>query len=137
MTTNIELQDMAENLKIDGFRGIIMRDQFKDLNPPLENECGIFNFNNSLQGGSHWATWAKRGDQYYYFCSYGSSPCRELIEYFKNKSILYHDYRAQGWEDVNCGEWAILFLYLFNSPIDHKNYDLHYARVVLFLIDLA
>ena len=137
MTTNYELLQAAKGLKIPNFRGVIMLDQFHTLSPPLDTECGIYNFNNSSQGGSHWVSWSKKGDQWYFFCSYGSSPSKELIEYAGNKSILFHDYRAQGWKDTTCGEWSVLFVHLFNLPIKHKNYDLNYARVVYDLIGLA
>ena len=114
-----------------------MRNEFQTLSPPLANECGIFNLNDSSQGGSHWCAWATKGGRYYFFCSFGSSPCKELEDYAGDKSILYHDYKIQDFEDSNCGEFCILFLFLFTKLSTHRNSDVHYANVVRFLTDFA
>ena len=136
-TTNLELQEMAKTLKIKNFRGVLMRDQFKDLNPPLDDECGIYNLNDSSQNGSHWTAFSKRGDYWYHFCSYGSGPCQELIEYSNNKPILTHTYKIQGWNDTICGEFCILFLHWFSQWSKEENSNVAYARAVLLLNDLS
>lgn len=40
MTTNIQLEDVAQKLKFKNFRGVIMRDEIKNMKP-FKNECGI------------------------------------------------------------------------------------------------
>lgn len=134
MTTNIDLLNMAKKLNIPNFRGVICRDEFNTLLPALEYETGIYNFNDTTKPGSHWSAWChrtegeKRDNNWYHFCSYGSDPCKELKEY-ANKDIMSHTYRIQGWDETNCGEFAILFCYLMS------NRKLKYEDVILFLMD--
>ena len=127
MTSNLDLLEMAKNLNISNFRGVICRDEFDSLLPALTNECGIYNFNDTSKPGSHWAAYCKRGNKWYHFCSYGSDPCIELKDY-SNSDIISHTYRIQGWDDTSCGEFCILFCYLMNNP------KLNYEDVVLFFI---
>jgi hypothetical protein len=132
MTTNYDLQNMADVLGIKNFRGVICRDEFKTLLPALENETGIYNFNDSSKPGSHWASWCKRGNNWYHFCSYGSDPCLELKEYHMNErkeNIMSHTYRLQDWDETSCGEWCILFCYLISNP------KLAYEDVILFFFE--
>jgi hypothetical protein len=137
MTTNAELNQLATKLNIPNFRGVICRDEFNSLLPALENETGIYNFNDSSQSGSHWAAYCKRIDKWYHFCSYGSDPCKELKEYATTSvskattikasaDIMSHTYRLQEWDETNCGEWCILFCYLMS------NEKLKYEDIVLF-----
>lgn len=128
MTTNVELMELAKKLNIPNFRGVICRDEFNSFLPPLENETGIYNFNDSSKTGSHWAAYCKRGDKWYHFCSYGSDPCKELKTYADNKLIMTHTYKIQDWDETVCGEFAILFCYLISNP------KLQYEDVVLFFV---
>jgi hypothetical protein len=130
MTTNAELIELAKKLNIPNFRGVICRDEFNSLLPALENETGIYNFNDSCKPGSHWAAYCKRANNWYHFCSYGSDPCKELKEYNGNQNIMSHTYRLQGWDETNCGEWCILFCYLMSNP------KLKYEDIVLFFMHI-
>lgn len=129
-TTNVELLELAKKLKLKHFRGVIMRDEFdKTLKEPFYEECAILNTASSDSSGTHWQAYYKRGDQWYHFCSYGSSPPNELKKYAGGAKILTHDYKIQNWSDSTCGEWCILFLYLM------RNRKLRYENIVLFLVD--
>lgn len=128
MTTNVELTELSKKLNIPDFRGVICRDEFNSLLPPLENETGIYNFNDSSKAGSHWVAYCKRNNKWFHFCSYGSDPCKELKDYAGNKPIMSHTYRIQDWTESTCGEFAILFCYLMSNP------KLQYEDVVLFFL---
>ena len=57
--TNIELEDYAQKLGIDNFRGVFMRDTLPHR--PYCQECGIVNLNTSKESGSHWMCYFKDG----------------------------------------------------------------------------
>ena len=55
--TNLELQNYAKELYIPNFRGVFMRDCLPKK--PWDAECGIVNFNTSLESGTHWVAYYK------------------------------------------------------------------------------
>ena len=144
MTTNVELIDYAKRLNLKDFKGVFMRDELSSLTP-LENECGIYNLEDKSKCGSHWVAWFKKGNSFFHFCSYGSSPSEEFKKYSCNSSQrMSHTYRIQEWDDVSCGEYCILFLYLFQFLLfckrdneNNGNLESIFTKVVLFLNDLA
>ena len=77
-----ELLYFATKLKIPNFRRVCMRDELTGSRP-LQNECGILNFETHVQKGSHWTCWYKNGKDRYYFDSFGEPPPEELIKYLK------------------------------------------------------
>lgn len=107
-TTNIELMQLVEKLKIPNFRGIFMRDELIKLNP-LKQECAILNLDSSNNEGTHWNCWIKDGDNKYYFDSFGAPPPLEIVKYLKSP-ILYNTYQIQQFNETNCGEWCIYVL---------------------------
>ena len=50
--TNIELEDLAQKLGINNFRGVFMRDTLPQRS--FHQECAIVNLNTSKEPGSHW-----------------------------------------------------------------------------------
>ena len=50
--TNIELKIYAQQLRINNFRGVFMRDTLPHT--PYHKECEIVNLNTSKESGSHW-----------------------------------------------------------------------------------
>ena len=54
-STNIELEQKAEKLKLKNFRGALMRDELSFR--PWQNECGILNLDSKTGKGSHWVCW--------------------------------------------------------------------------------
>ena len=66
------------------FRGVFMRDTLPKV--PHHKECGIVNFNNSYEPGSHWVCYFKDGmDQRIYFDSFGQLTLGEVQKYLKTK----------------------------------------------------
>ena len=81
--SNFELLDYAKQLNIPNFRGVFMRDELPKK--PWEEECGVVNFNSSLEPGSHWVAYYKNGTQRIAFDSYGQVILAELSNYLKTK----------------------------------------------------
>ena len=96
-----------------------MRDELLNIKPPRANECGILNLNCHDERGSHWTAWFKRGENRYYFDSYGARPPIEVLKYLKtareykldkpvvkcNAVIVQHD------ESVECGALSLYVIY--------------------------
>ena len=75
--TNIDLYRYAQELKIDNFRGVFMRNTLPRI--PHQTECGIVNFNTSQQGGTHWVCYFKDGmNERIYFDSFGQVMLNEV-----------------------------------------------------------
>ena len=81
--TNYELIGYANQLNIPNFRGIFMRDELP--RKPWINECGIVNFNTSIEPGSHWVGYFKNKQERIAFDSYGQSILKELRDYLKTE----------------------------------------------------
>jgi len=81
--SNFELLDYAKQLNIPNFRGVFMRDELPKK--PWANECGIVNFNTSLQPGSHWVAYYKTEKERIAFDSYGQVILAELSDYLKTE----------------------------------------------------
>ena len=81
-----ELMRYVHILSIPDFRGVKMRDELPAK--PLDEECGILNFNTHLQQGSHWICWYKKQNDRYYFDSFGEPPPLEMLRYLKTDAEL-------------------------------------------------
>ena len=125
-TTNIEIEEIVKKLNISNFRGVIMRDEFIKLKPSLKKESIIYNLQDSNDLGSHWCAIFKNDNNFFHFCPFGGNPSKEAIEYAMPNKIYTHDYRIQEYDDKNCAEWCLLFIYLMNK-------NLTYSDVILFL----
>ena len=118
MTTDVYLNNEAKRLKLNNFRGAIMKDELPDK--CLENECGIVNMEDSKDQGSHWCCWWKKGDEKYYFDSYGLDPPLEIQKYLKSP-IIFSTFQLQEFNDSNCGEWCLYVLNELNKGLDYKD----------------
>ena len=87
--TNLELLEYAKQLNIPKFRGVFMRNTLPKK--PHEIECGIVNFNTSLEPGSHWVAYYKNKKERIYFDSYGQVVLAELNDYLKTKEEKEND----------------------------------------------
>ena len=122
MTTNFFLLELAKRLKIKNFRGVFMRDGLSKMTPQKQ-ESGIFNFDPSDKGGSHWIAWYicdKREKKVYYFDSYGTGVPIELREYLNGK-IFRSDFIIQNLNSDICGELCMAFIYLMDKT--DKSYE--------------
>lgn len=82
-----------------------------------KNECGVVNLDSSEGPGTHWVAYGKRGQEIYYFDSFGDlPPPKELISYFGSDAQIYYNYlNYQKYGTVVCGQLCITFLYNFNK----------------------
>ena len=87
--TNRELVEYAHQLDIPNFRGVFMRDSLPKK--PHMIECGIVNFNTSLEPGSHWVAYYKNKKERIYFDSYGQVILAELNDYLKTRKEKEND----------------------------------------------
>ena len=104
--TNFELENYAKQLNLN-LRGVFMRDNLPEL--PLENECGIVNFNRTDQPGSHWVGYYKKGHKRIYFDSYGQAVLQEVRNYlgspiYRNTDIV------QEFNTPLCGHLTLFIL---------------------------
>ena len=126
MTTNFEVDQMANKLNIPNYRGCIMMDELGHANPN-EIECAVVNLQRSSENGSHWVAYYKKYNDKYFFCSYGS-PIPVGIKNYLGSPIKCHNFQIQSFNSVECGELCILFLYLMSK-------GLGFDDVVLSLLD--
>ena len=113
--TNFELLDYAKQLNIPNFRGVFMRDELP--NKPWAIECGIVNFNTSLEPGTHWVAYYKNKKERIAFDSYGQVILAELRDYLKTEKEKNEDVIQRNTDIVQkktqiCGH---LCLYVLKS----------------------
>ena len=90
--SNLVIIDAAKMLSMNGFSGVFLRDTLPTKTKL--NECGILNLDSSSGDGTHWVMWFKKGNDKFYFDSYGVQPPSELISYLKSP-IFYNSERVQ------------------------------------------
>ena len=59
MTTNVQLLEVAERLRLKNFRGVFMRDELKNIKAK-KYECDIVNLDSARNEGSHWCCYLKK-----------------------------------------------------------------------------
>ena len=118
-TTNFELVELANLLKIPNFRGIFMYDTIPEkIN---ERECGIINLNKSDKNDyGHWVLYYKDDKQKIYYCSYGSQ-IPENIKNYLGKNILTSNFQIQSFDSDICGLICILILYLLSKGYEFED----------------
>ena len=125
--TDFELVEYAKELKIENFRGVLMRDSLPLK--PHNKECGIVNFNKSSQPGSHWVCYFKNGHQRIYFDSFGQVTPIEIQKYLKTQQeLISHKQVIQRNTDIVqkvntrvCGHLCLLVLTLLTRK--HLSYQ--------------
>ena len=82
----------------------------------------------SEKGLYHWTCVFKNNNQVISFCSFGSPILAEILEYFNKYNILTSNYHIQNFNEVNCGEYCLLILYLLNNGFVFEDMilDLYY-----------
>ena len=83
--TNVELEDYAQKLRINKFRGVFMRDNLPHR--PYLQESGIVNLNTSKETRSHWVCYFKddKKNTRIYFDSFGQITPIEVQKYLKTR----------------------------------------------------
>ena len=108
--TNIDIDNYAKILKIPHFRGVFMRNALSKTGP-LKNESAVVNLDDEKNSGTHWVAYKKLGNNVIYFDSFGNlRPPKELIEYFKDKKIMYNHKNYQNYDTFVCGHLCLKFL---------------------------
>ena len=87
--SNFELSDYVQQLNIPNFRTICMRDELPKRPWPVE--CGIVNFNTSMEPGTHWVAYYKNKKERIYFDSFGQVMLAELKDYLKTDKEKQND----------------------------------------------
>ena len=106
--------DVCKILKIKNFKGVFMRDGFKNLKV-TQNECLVLNIDHSRNNGTHWTSLFIKNSVTYYFDSYGFPPPLEVIEYCKGKDRCYNTFKIQKDDEVICGHYCIYMLYQLSN----------------------
>jgi len=112
VTTNIQLQQLANRMRIPHFRGIFMRNALP-ISGVRRSESGIVNLDNAEGPGTHWVAYAKKDNHVITFDSYGNlRPPKELVRYFGNAvvKIQYNRTSYQRYHQSNCGQLCLQFL---------------------------
>jgi len=137
MTSNIELEKEAIKLKFKNFRGVIFRDEFNKIGKPKKIECGIMGSKKHTQDDMHWTCWFKWMNKLYAFDSFGLPPDLNLSAYLDGE-IFYSTFQLQHFNEDNCGQWCIWFLYKMNEVLKKKksinNED--YTNIILPMVKI-
>jgi len=99
--------------KIKNYRGCFMLNELPTT--PWENECGVFNLNDSTQNGSHWVAWKKINNTFkIYFDSFGhivGEPPKELLKYLGKDNLFCTVSQFQYYNDPPiCGHLCLEFI---------------------------
>jgi len=102
-----EIEDGVKKLKIRNFRGVFLRDKLPKK--ACKNESAIMNLDNTSGNGTHWVVWFKRGNDKFYFDSFGFPPPTELNNYL-NDDVFYPTGQIQPRQEVFCGHLCLFVL---------------------------
>ena len=121
--SNLEIIDSAKKLSMNGFWVLL-----SDALPKKAklNECGILNIDTSSGDDTHLVMWFKKGNNKFYYDSYGVQPPCKLIAYRKSP-IFYKSELVQQNGEVFCGHlclFSLKHLSLGNSFQAVKNYKM-------------
>jgi len=98
--SNFEIEDAVTKSKLRNFCGVHLRDMLpKRLKM---QKCGIMNLDDSSGGGTHWVAWFKRGNDKFYFDSFGLPLPTELNNYLDGE-VSYPTEQLQLRQEVFCG----------------------------------
>jgi len=122
--SNFDIINYMKKLKVKYFKGYFMKDE---LNKRIgRNECGVVNLQNSDEPGSHHCCYYKKGNEKYYFDSYGLLPTNEMIKYLKptknSSPIICSTFIIQKFGTVICGQLCCYVLYMLDK--EHKFLDI-------------
>lgn len=121
-TTNIQLEELIQDLRIQRFRGCFFKD---DLNDVLPYSSYIINLHNrfnentgEMNPGSHWVALVTDGEkQAIYFDSYGEGIPKHITRVLKWKNYKYGNTNKniQGLRSDLCGFFAVAFIYFLTK----------------------
>ncbi|EFP09772.1 hypothetical protein CRE_21847 [Caenorhabditis remanei] len=126
--TNVDLMKLVQDLNIEHFRGVFMRDNLPKK--PEIIEVGIVNLDSSNNNGTHWVCYKKDQHGLYYFDSFGLDPPIEILHYLKenkHNEITTSTFQIQAFNTHHCGYYCLLLLKLLEK--------LNFQDAILSLID--
>jgi len=105
--SNFEIEDAVKKIGLNNFRGVFLR---KTLPKKTKrNEYPIINLNDISVNGMHWVVWLKRGNDKFYFDSFGLPPPTELKNYL-NRGVFYPSKQIQPRQEAICGHLCLFAL---------------------------
>jgi hypothetical protein len=116
MTTNIDLERMAETEKIP-LNYIIYKDELVKL-PKNKELYIIINMSSTGHPGTHWVSLYANKHYIIYFDSFGVVPSQEVIDWADGRKLIYNDIQAEELDGVNCGQLSLWFLKTINKIIN-------------------
>ena len=105
--SNFEIEDAVKKIGLKNFRGVFLRDTLPKK--PKRNECAIMNLDDISGNGTNWVAWFKRGNNKFYFDSFGLPPPTELSNYL-NSYVFYLTEQIQPRQEVICGHLCLFVL---------------------------
>lgn len=114
-TTNIDLFVLAEknNVKLNHI-------VYKNELPLLRykpNLSVIINMSNSGHPGTHWVALKTFNNMVVYGDSFGVEPPIEVMQFARNRPIIYSDYQTENTDSTNCGQLALFTLGLSQGKV--------------------
>ena len=114
--SNFDIIRICKKLKISNFEGCFMRDELRNFCG--NEECSIFNTDDSSSPGTHWVAVNVIGGTTYYFGSFDLEPTEDIKRYCKEPRF-YNLFEFQKLYEVICGHLCLYFLYrMCNCKID-------------------
>ena len=111
--SNFQIIAKCQELKLDKFKGVFMRDELSRI-APQSDECMVINIDHSSNEGTHWTCLFIRGGVAYYFDPYGFEPTLEVRDYCKGPRH-YSSFQIQKMNEVICGHYCIYILYRLSN----------------------
>jgi len=110
--TNVQLQQLANRMRIPYFRSIFMHTTLPT--GVCQNESSIVNLDNVEGSGTHWVTYTKRRNCVIYFDSFGDlQPPKELARYLENNMTQIEYNRTP--HQSNCDQLCLQFLRMVDN----------------------
>ena len=104
--SNFEIKNAVKKIRLKNFRGLFLRDTLPKK--PKRNECVIMNLDDTSGDGTHWVAWFKRGNDKFYFDSFGLPPPTELNDYLGD--VFHPTEQIQPRQEVFCGHFCLFVL---------------------------
>jgi hypothetical protein len=115
--SNFQLIEKCEELQIQKFKDVFMRDELNKNRKSTKDECLILNIDESRKQGTHWTCLFIKNDKLY-FDSYGFPPPLDVEEYYTGNERYYNSFKIQQNNEVICGHYCIYVLYRLSNGYD-------------------
>ena len=96
-----------------------MRDELKGK--ASTSESILLNMDDSNGQGTHWVSLYVKGNNCYYFDSFGFEPPLEIKEYCSGKDGYFSTYKIQARDEIICGHYFIYVIQELNKGQSFQN----------------